>query len=366
MVKPLETRYPPATMPWDQFEDRKKDHIRYALDSRVQAIGRSGFDRIQLSHEALPELDFREVDLNSNSLGRFCQTPFYVSGMTAGHTGSVEINRVLAEACQEKGWALGVGSQRRDFEALRDGKFEERLKDEWRGFRDDFPDLKLYGNIGISQVVADPTASAELISRIADEMNLQAMAIHLNALQEVIQPEGTPSFRGGLNALATLTAALNVPVIIKETGCGFSDSTLRRLMEIPFAALDVSGLGGTHWGRIEGMRSPEGSLHEETAQTFSHWGRGTADSIIAARHLLETQEVWASGGMRTGLDAAKAISIGANAVGFAQPALKAALSGKDNLLRWMELKEYELRVAMFCSGSRTIHDLNDKGAVIGK
>jgi len=178
----------------------------------------------------------------------------------------------------------------------------------------------------------------------------------LNALQEVIQPEGTPTFTGGIKALRALATRLSVPLILKETGCGFSPRTLEKIRGLKLAAVDVSGLGGTHWGRIEGVRAERGgdSLRARTAETFANWGVTTVESVRAAAKILpKSTEIWASGGVRTGLDAAKFISLGATRVGFAKPALEAALLGERELAVWMETVEFELRTALFCAGYRT-------------
>ena len=150
------------------------------------------------------------------------------------------------------------------------------------------------------------------------------------------------------------------PVVIKETGCGFSAPTLMRLSEVGLTALDVSGLGGTHWGRVEGARAQPDGLQATAARTFANWGESTADSVISARENLRGVEIWASGGVRSGLDAAKLIALGAHRVGYAQPALAAATAGAEVLDRWMEQQEFELKVALFCTGSATPQALREK------
>jgi isopentenyl-diphosphate delta-isomerase len=346
-------------MDLEQFENRKRDHLRHALDPVHQASGLSGFDRIHLIHEALPEFDFEEVDLSTTCLGHTkpLATPFYVAGMTAGHVDAPQINRTLALACASRGWALGVGSQRRDLETGSDSL------DRWRQLRQEVPDLFLLANIGLSQLVStDP----ERVLSLAERLGANAIAIHANALQEAMQPEGTPRFKGGLAALERLAGASRVPVVLKETGCGFSRATLDKLSGLKLGAVDVSGLGGTHWGRIEGARAGAQSSERlaETARTFADWGEPTSRSVLAAREafapLAKRPEIWASGGVRTGLDAAKAIALGADRVGFAKPALEAALQGRESLEKWMQVREYELKVALFCTGTSTVCGLREK------
>jgi isopentenyl-diphosphate delta-isomerase len=274
--------------------------------------------------------------------------------MTAGHPDASKINRILAFACQAKGWSFGVGSQRRDLEAP--GPGEDGGLDSWRNFREDAPSVNLFANLGLSQVI---TAKTDRIAKFVTEMGASAIAIHLNALQEALQLEGTPHFRGGLAAISRLCRELPIPVIVKETGCGFSHSTLSRLAETGIAAVDISGLGGTHWGRIEGTRAGENSIQGVASRAFAAWGEPTVDSVIAAREALAASpsaiEIWASGGVRSGVDAAKLIALGAHQVGYAKPALEKALevskTGADALIQWMELQEFELKVALFCTGS---------------
>jgi isopentenyl-diphosphate delta-isomerase len=214
------------------------------------------------------------------------------------------------------------------------------------------------GNIGLSQATkADPKA----LKKLALNLGADAFAIHLNALQEALQPEGTPNFSGGVSALRKLCRTFGVPLILKETGCGFSEKTLKKIKTLKLAAVDVSGLGGTHWGRIEGMRSMAAGdqIRAQAAETFANWGVSTVDSVRAARKILpKTTEVWASGGVRSGLDAAKLLALGANRVGFAKPALEAALLGDAELDAWMTKIEFELRLALYSSGYRTVKALS--------
>lgn len=338
-----------------QFEGRKRDHIRHSLEPAHQADGMSGLDGVRLQHEPLPELDLDEVRLETKCLGKKLKTPFFVAAMTMGHADAAVLNQRLARACEARGWAMGVGSQRRELEG-------RALPGEARSLRQAAPGAVLLANIGLSQIISG--VSIDQVRQLVDSIEAQALVIHLNALQEVLQPEGTPSFRGGLAAIRGLCRKLHVPVVVKETGCGFSAYSLRRLLDSGVSAVDVSGLGGTHWGRIEGARSASAmrvsggalGLQAAASRTFAGWGNSTVDSVRAAHALLSRSRkkgysVWASGGVRSGLDAAKLIALGADRVGYAQPALKAALDGTEALDRWMELMEFELRIALFCTGS---------------
>lgn len=342
------------------FVRRKAEHLALAMDPAHQARGLSGLDGLRLLHDALPEIDLDDVDLAAPLFGRESRTPFYVAGMTAGHPDAAALNRRLARACQRRGWALGVGSQRRQLQAGADAV------DEWQRLRDAAPGVALIGNLGLSQLIATPLARVE---HLVKSLGAAGLAVHLNPLQECLQPEGTPQFRGGLQALRDVCQALPCPVVLKETGCGFGPRTLARLQGLPslrLAALDVSGLGGTHWGRIEGARAAAvdaDSPHAGAAVTFAGWGVPTAEATELAARALPRLELWASGGVRSGLDAAKLIALGAHRVGYAQPALAAALQGDEALERWMAQREYELRVALFCTGCATPAELRRGGLV---
>lgn len=336
--------------PVRQFERRKVDHIRLSLAEKNEAKGANGFDRIQLLHEALPELDFSEVSLQIKSLKEKCPTPFLVSSMTAGHVDSLDLNLRLARACEERGWRMGVGSQRREL-----GDKSAVL--EWKALRKKAPKVRLLGNIGLSQIIHLKTSDVEAL---VDSIEACAMIVHLNALQECLQPEGTPHFKGGLKAIEKICRQLSVPVVIKETGCGFSAKTLKRLNDAGVAAVDVSGFGGTHWGRIEGDRNEKDSIRSRAANTLKDWGISTLESLLNAQEVKPRYEVWASGGIRSGLEAAKSLALGARVVGLAKPVLEAALESEDALAQLMEQLEFELKTVLFCTGSRTIEEWTDK------
>jgi len=342
-----------------QFESRKRDHIRHALDAQNQALGQGGLDQVHLVHEALPDLDFEDISLEATCLGKKTRTPFYIAGMTAGHPDANTINLLLAQACAQRGWSLGVGSLRREWVEMssstrRAGESESGMF--WHDLKAEMPGLDLFANLGISQLIetvkeVSPAALKENLNIFMKKVSANALVIHLNALQESLQPEGTPRFRGGFDALKQLLDISQWPIVVKETGCGFSEATCRKLSGLGLAALDISGLGGTHWGRIEGARADQGSVHAQAAITFANWGESTAASVLAAsRGLSKGCEVWGSGGVRTGLDAAKLIALGAKQIGFAQPALEAALHGAEALDQWMTQREFELKVALFCTG----------------
>ena len=335
---------------YNQFETRKQDHIELALMPENQADECHPLDQVILIHEALPDLDFADISLQSHRFGQPVQTPFLVSSMTAGHQQSVDINRHLVAACEQRGWAMGVGSQRRELT-------DRHAAHEWYMIRREHPYVSLLGNLGIAQLIGTPLSA---LQRLTDALQASALIIHCNPLQECIQPEGTPQFKGCWTALEQLVKTLPHPVVVKETGCGFSAKTLKRLNDIGVAAVDVSGLGGTHWGRIEGHRAAHDSIHQQASMTFRNWGIDTVHSILNAVSLAPTYEIWGSGGVRNGLDAAKLIALGASTIGLAKPMLAAALKSVDALTTRMAAIEYELKVALFCTGSRVLSDLKEK------
>lgn len=338
---------------YDAFEQRKQDHIELALMPTNQANECNLLDHVTLQHDALPDLDFDAITLQTLRLGQPVSTPFFVSSMTAGHQHAERINRHLMAACADSGWAMGVGSQRRELT-------DPHAAQGWTALRRDYPTVDLFSNIGIAQVIHTPLSD---LARLCEAIEAKALIIHCNPLQECIQPEGTPTFKGAWQTLTALARTFEWPIIIKETGCGFSQHTLKRLNDTGVAAVDISGLGGTHWGRIEGHRAHQDTQRQRAAQTFKQWGINTVDSLRFAKALSPTYEVWGSGGVRQGLDAAKLIALGASSVGLAQPLLKAALDSPAQVYHDMINIEYELKVAMFCTGSLTLQDLKEKACL---
>lgn len=355
----------------ERFEGRKAEHIRLSMDPSMQTFG-GGFDTVQLKHEALPNLDFNEIKTDfSGAVGSKARSSFFISAMTAGHGDSLEINRRLATAAEQMSWPLAVGSQRRE---LIDGAASK----EWKLIRAGCPAAVLFGNLGVSQLIV---SGIDSVRRLVDGLEASAMVVHLNALQECLQVEGTPNFRGGLSAIGDLVKGLTIPVIVKETGCGISQATAERLLAVGVSAIDVAGFGGTHWGRIEGKRAEASRANEaaairaDSAVTFKNWGIPTVESLEAALKAVATKsahaggEIWASGGVRTGLDAAKALALGATRVGVAQPLMAAALASESDdlspLIQLMQRFEFELKTAMFCTGSGSVAELRGKAARTG-
>lgn len=344
----------------EEFEKRKRDHIKISLDDKSQTRHLNDFAKIELIHEALPDFDFTNISIEMESLGRKLPVPFFISSMTAGHEEAQELNQMLATAAATQGWTFAVGSQRRQL-------FDSKAELEWRKIREKHPNLKMLANIGVAQLIQTPV---EKVLELAKSLDAEALIVHLNSLQECIQPEGTPHFKGAVEAISHLCKHLKLPVIVKETGCGFSQKTILRLKDTGLAALDVAGKGGTHWGLVEAYRSSPESLHYRAGLSFADWGQGTVQSVLEARGLSLPFELWGSGGVRTGVEAAKLLALGVRRVGVAQPLMKAAvaqLNGQsDALISEMRKLEYELKVAMFCTGSQVIADLQKSWKLAGQ
>lgn len=332
------------------FEQRKKDHIVLALDPVHQTESENSFDVFRFHHEAIPDINFRDIDIKTQSLGVIRQSPFFISSMTAGHLEAVKINAHLLEACEQTGWAMGVGSQRRELD-------DDRAALEWKALRKACPNVFLMANLGLAQLI---TTSMKTLHQLVENLGASAFIVHCNPLQECIQPEGTTDFKGSWQAIENLVRELDIPVVVKETGSGFSKVTMQRLNGIGVHAIDVSGMGGTHWGRIEGARAKHDWLREQASITFKNWGMSTAFILQQAHQMILSSEIWASGGVRHGLDAAKAMVLGASMVGIAKPILKAALEGPKEVLQVMRHYEYDLKVAMFCTGVASIQALKQQ------
>jgi isopentenyl-diphosphate Delta-isomerase len=334
---------------YQQFEQRKQDHIDFSLKQANQTPELSGLEIIRLEHDALPDLNFDEVCIKTKRFGQTINTPFFVSSMTAGHKEAIDINRRLMKACSHTKWWMGVGSQRRELT-------DKKASNEWKLLRQEFPEVALMSNIGLAQIISHRLQEIKILT---ENLNACALIVHLNPLQECIQPEGTPQFKGGLKALEQLVKAIDIPIIVKETGCGFSKKTLKRLIDIGIDAIDVSGTGGTHWGRIEGMRATPDSIEKSAASTFKNWGINSIESIKNAMSLEPNCEIWGSGGVRNGLDSAKLIALGATSIGLAKPLLEAALISVEHTVKLMQAVEHELKIALFCSGSPRLCSLKE-------
>jgi isopentenyl-diphosphate delta-isomerase len=245
---------------------------------------------------------------------------------------------------------MGVGSQRKELQDL-------TAANEWASIRKTCPRVKWAANLGLSQLIQTPLDS---VKRLIDNLEAVAFFIHLNPLQECLQPEGTPFFKGGLKTIENLAQQIKIPIIVKEVGCGISVHTAQRLREIGVHAIDVSGAGGTHWGRIETYRSEPEDVRHKVGLTFKDWGLDTVETLLALDQMNLPFELWASGGVRSGLDVAKLLAMNAKMVGVAQPFMKAALNSTEDVIKLMNQFELELKIAMYCTGVEKIDDFKQR------
>ncbi len=326
----------------DGLVDRKADHIRLALDRRMQA-DQSVFAAWRFGHVALPEIDRDAIDLRTPFLGRTLELPLLISCMTGGTDLAARVNRNLALAAQRAGVALGLGSQRK---ALEDPSQAETFK-----VRELAPDVPLIGNLGAVQF--NYGYGLEECRAAVDMIDADALALHLNPLQEAIQPEGQCDFSELLPRIRSVVQDLEVPVIVKEVGSGLSAATGRRLLDVGVPILDTAGVGGTSWARIEAARASDLPIGE----LFADWGLSTPESLLQLRPLSSDFTLIGSGGLRSGLDAAKALALGADLVGIAQPFLAAALDSAEAVVDRIERTRQELEIAMFCLGVTRPTDL---------
>ncbi len=321
--------------------DRKAEHIQLALERRMQ-LGGGFFDDYRLEHQALPEIDFDALDLSFEFLGKRLAAPLLVSCMTGGTAAAARINRNLALGAEQVGLALGVGSQRK---ALEDATKADSFR-----VRDAAPSVPLLANLGAVQLnYGMGLAECEAVVAM---IGADALAFHLNPLQEAIQPEGQRDFGGLLGKLGAVARALSVPAIAKEIGSGLSGRVAGALHAEGFRIFDTAGVGGTSWARIEGARAGDPELGE----VFAGWGIPTPESIRALAELPDVTVI-GSGGIRNGVDAAKAIALGADLVGLAYPFLEAASESAERVVARAERIVQELKIAMFCAGARTVAEL---------
>ena len=340
------------------IENRKADHIRICLEEDVDAKGvTSGFEQYRFLHQALPEINLRDVDTSVTVWNRNLRVPLLISSMTGGAPRAEEINRNLALAAQELGLAMGVGSQRA---ALKDPRLEATYR-----VREVAPDILLFANLGAVQL--NYSYGVDECRRAVEMLGADALILHLNALQEAVQPEGDTNFAGLAARIGELCSAVGVPVIAKEVGWGISANTAKLLWEAGVAAIDVAGAGGTSWSQVEKHRIPteRGQL---VAEAFADWGIPTARSLVDVRAagVPEGRLLVASGGVRNGIDVAKAIALGADLVGLARPFLKAAAMSAEATVELGGVLVDQLRISMFSIGAASLGTLRDTPYLVEK
>lgn len=335
-------------------EQRKADHIRINLEEDVNFRHlTTGLENYHFLHQALPEIDLTEVETGLTFLGKRLQAPLLISSMTGGTEKANLINTRLARTAEMAGIAMGVGSQRA---ALEDPLLAESFK-----IRPLAPTTILLANLGAVQL--NYGYGLEHCQWAVEMIEADALILHFNALQEAVQPEGDVNFSDLLKKIECVCRALPVPVIAKEVGWGFTEDTARHLVEVGIAAIDVAGAGGTSWSQVEMYRA-DSHIRRRVAATFVDWGIPTTEAILAVKRAAPDLPVIASGGLRSGLDIAKCIALGATLGGMAGPFLKAAVDSEQAILDEIEIARTELQIAMFATGIASIDELQRTNRLI--
>jgi len=336
-----------------QTQTRKADHLRICLDEDVQFHSlTNGLERYRFTHCCLPELNRHEIDLTTTFLGKQLSAPVLISSMTGGTEQAKIINQRLARVAQHYKIAMGVGSQR--------VAVEKPLVASTFAVRSHAPDILLFANLGAVQL--NYNYGLDQCLRIVDLLEADALILHLNPLQECIQTKGDTNFRGLLDKISILCAQLPVPVIAKEVGNGISAVMANKLLEAGVKAIDVAGAGGTSWAKVESERA-ETPLQRRLGMTFADWGLPTAECIRSIRTAAPEVPLIASGGLRHGLDIAKALAIGADIAGMALPFLQAAAESEAALYSLVEILIAEITTVLFCTGNATIEQLKSSPAL---
>lgn len=326
---------------------RKNDHLDIVLAGRGTSSVSAGFDRFVFEHVALPEIDMDEIEVGTHFLGKHISAPLLVSSMTGGPERAELINANLATACEELKIAFAVGSQRVAIEANGDAGLSRHL-------RDLAPSIPLLANFGAAQL--NLGFGQDQAARAVEMIGADALIIHLNPLQEAVQPEGDRNWRGLLLAIEQLASRLPVPLVVKEVGCGISGKLARRLVDAGVSVIDVAGAGGTSWAAVEAERASS-ALQAEVARAFIGWGQPTAQAIADVRASCPETFIIGSGGIRDGVDVAKAIRLGADLVGQAASTLDAATVSADAVTDHFRVIIMQLKVTCFCTGSKDLQAL---------
>ena len=338
------------------LEKRKQRHIRLSLEENVQADVGTGLEDVRLIHRALPEIDLEDISIGVELFGRCLSAPLIISAITGGTEEAKEINATLASAAEELGIGIGVGSQRI---ALENPSTEHTF----RVVRERAPSALVIGNLGCPQLSLG--WGAEEARRCVDMLEADALAIHMNAMQEAVQVGGEARYRGILSKVRDVVDGVGVPVVMKETGCGVAFEEAVKMEEAGVEGLDVSGVGGTSWAAVEHHIAREVGDRDQEAlgEALWNWGIPTAVSIVETSQSTRLKII-ASGGIRTGAEMAKAIALGADGVGVARPLLEKAVEGLDGLREHIRRILLEFRTAMFLVGARDIEELKRVRVII--
>jgi isopentenyl-diphosphate delta-isomerase len=345
-----------------EIERRKAEHVSVSLTHDISAPQAASWADIRLVHRALPEVDLDAIDTSTVYLGRHLRHPIFISSLTGGHPDVAAINERLAVIAQEYGLAMGVGSQRAALVA-------PELAATYRIARERAPNAFLIANVGAPQLIAQrnkPAFTSDDARAAVEMIGADALAVHLNFLQEAAQPEGDRNARGALEALHALSTRVSVPVIAKETGAGVSYETAAQLVAAGVAAIDVGGAGGSSMAAIEAQRAEARGDRRASAigALYRDWGAPTPIAVIETRAAARALPITATGGVRSGLDAARALALGASLVGMGFPFLKAAAESEDAVRAFLDQFLAELRVAMQLTGAASLDALRQVPVVV--
>lgn len=330
-------------------ESRKVDHVKINLEENVQfPTLTSGLEKYRFMHCAVPEINLADIDTSVELFGKKLDSPLLISSMTGGAELAYKLNRNLAQAAQKYNIAMGVGSQRA---AIEDDELAYTFQ-----IRDFAPDIMLFANVGAVQLNYG-YGVAEMQGAV-DMLEATALILHFNVLQEAVQSEGDTNFAGLLQKIEAVCKQVNVPVIAKEVGWGFSPNDVKNLVNAGISAIDVAGSGGTSWSEVEYYRAPT-AFHAKVARAFADWGIPTADAIRYAHDTAPDTPIIASGGLRDGIDIAKSIALGALVGGMAGPFLKVANESQEAVEQFIEETLAQIKIAMLCSGASNIQDLQN-------
>ncbi len=330
------------------IRQRKKDHVELTVTEGTQYSQSAGFDQFHFNHNALPEVDFNEVTTEASLLGREFSFPLFISSMTGGYAEAGPVNAIIAEFCQEYNLPFGVGSQRAMLENI-------SLTRTFSIVREKAPSAFIAANIGGAQLIGG--FSKDSIMKLTESIEANAIIVHLNPLQELMQPEGDSNFKGVLNGIEQLFKDSHVPVIVKETGAGISKYVAERLLNLGVQVIDVAGAGGTSWAKVENYRSS----NKNPNHSFDNWGIPTVQCLeeISTLQWGRSFELIASGGIRTAHDIAKSICLGATFSASAQPVIKAiSEGGLEGLEQLFLIWQKDLKIILMLLGCTTVSELN--------
>jgi len=328
---------------------RKTEHIRLCLTENVEGVDvTTGLEGITFIHNALPEINFHDIKIETAFLDKKLKAPFLVSSMTGGSELAEKINIHLASASEEKGWIFALGSTRALLES-------DAHKDSFL-IREYAKTVPIIANLGAVQL--NYGYGVEECRRLIEKTEADSLVLHLNSLQEIVQDEGDVNFENLLPKIEQICRELEVPVGVKEVGFGIDGTVAKKLYDIGIHYIDVAGAGGTSWSQVEKLRSKD-PLRIAAAEAFNSWGIPTKECLVSVKHKVPQAPLIASGGMKSGHDAAKAITLGADVVGFARQLLQAATESTESVIRVMEQIEFELKMVMFGIGAKTITDLKE-------